>query len=134
MYACICLCVVGEGGESCRKGFKEVWIFELSLEGGVPQMSKGHRSYSYSLPVLWKFVPLVLKTLSKAVRMLVCNPNPFVKTASTVTLMHICTWPDLSNNMLILELKDNRQVTYRLLKNNSDDIDRIIIFPSAKSY
>lgn len=41
----------GGGGESCRKGFKEILIFELSLEGGVPQMTKGHRSYSYSLPV-----------------------------------------------------------------------------------
>lgn len=45
---CICMCVCGRRRGRCSKGFTEVLIFELSLEG-VSQMAKDHRSYSYSL-------------------------------------------------------------------------------------
>lgn len=90
MYACMCVRVCGGG--DCKEGLIEVLIFELSLGGQeIPQIAKGHRSYSYSLPAPQIFVLLLSRTLGKAVKMLVCNPNPFMTAVSTVTLMNICT-------------------------------------------
>lgn len=55
------------------------------------------------------FVPLLSRTLSETVRTLVCHLNPCVTIGSTVSLMDICTQPDLGNDMLTLAFRGQEE-------------------------